>query len=64
MFFAAGMSEPLCSHACAIAFRKVCEDATEVMHEPASLEMLMWIGEVSLYSVDCSFMLQYLLFVY
>lgn len=45
LFFAAGMSEPLCSHACATAFRKICEDATEVMHEPSSLEMLMWIGE-------------------
>ncbi|XP_071692502.1 transportin MOS14-like isoform X2 [Rutidosis leptorrhynchoides] len=45
IFLAAGMSEPLCSHACATAFRKVCEDATNIMHEPASLEMLMWIGE-------------------
>ncbi|CAH1414880.1 unnamed protein product [Lactuca virosa] len=45
LFFAAGMSEPLCSHACATAFRKLCEDATAVMHRPSSLEMLMWIGE-------------------
>ncbi|KAL7611211.1 hypothetical protein Lser_V15G13410 [Lactuca serriola] len=45
LFFAAGMSEPLCSHACATAFRKFCEDATAVMHKPSSLEMLMWIGE-------------------
>ncbi|KAM0058466.1 putative importin-beta domain, armadillo-like helical, exportin-1/Importin-beta [Helianthus debilis subsp. tardiflorus] len=45
LFFAAGMSEPLCSHACAIAFRKFCEDATAVMHKPSSLEMLMWITE-------------------
>ncbi|KAL4567970.1 hypothetical protein LXL04_023567 [Taraxacum kok-saghyz] len=45
LFIAAGMSEPLCSHACATAFRKLCEDSTTVMHNPASLEMLMWIGE-------------------
>lgn len=45
LFFAAGMAEPLCSHACATAFRKFCEDATAVMHKPSSLEMLMWIGE-------------------
>lgn len=41
------MSEPLCSHACATAFRKFCEDATAVLHKPSSLEMLMWITEVS-----------------
>ncbi|KAI7754126.1 hypothetical protein M8C21_014870, partial [Ambrosia artemisiifolia] len=40
-----GMSEPSCSHACATAFRKFCEDATAVMHKPSSLEMLMWIAE-------------------
>ncbi|XP_076939623.1 transportin MOS14-like [Bidens hawaiensis] len=45
LFFAAGMSEPLCSHACATAFRKFCEDATAVLHKPSSLEMLMWITE-------------------
>lgn len=45
LFFAAGMSEPLCSHASATAFRKFCEDSTSVMHKPSSLEMLMWIIE-------------------
>lgn len=45
LFFAAGMSEPLCSHASATAFRKFCEDSSAVMHKPSSLEMLMWIGE-------------------
>ncbi|KAL8196356.1 hypothetical protein R6Q57_024651 [Mikania cordata] len=45
IFFAAGMSESLCSHACATAFRKFCEDAVAVMHKPSSLEMLMWIAE-------------------
>ncbi|XP_076893088.1 transportin MOS14-like [Bidens hawaiensis] len=45
LFFAAGMSEPLCSHACATAFRKFCEDATAVLHKSSSLEMLMWITE-------------------
>lgn len=45
LFFAAGMSEPSCSHASATAFKKLCEDATAVMHKPSSLEMLMWIGE-------------------
>nr|XP_043606998.1 transportin MOS14 isoform X2 [Erigeron canadensis] len=45
LFFSAGLSEPLCTHACATAFRKFCEDATAVMHKPASLEMLMWITE-------------------
>ncbi|KAK9052298.1 hypothetical protein SSX86_028927 [Deinandra increscens subsp. villosa] len=45
IFFGAGMSEPLSSHACATAFRKFCEDAIAVMHKPSSLEMLMCIAE-------------------
>ncbi|KAK3009097.1 hypothetical protein RJ639_015257 [Escallonia herrerae] len=45
LFFAAGISEPLCSGACASAFRKFCEDATAVMHGSSNLEILIWIGE-------------------
>ncbi|KAK2968841.1 hypothetical protein RJ640_028234 [Escallonia rubra] len=45
LFFAAGISEPLCSGACASALRKFCEDATAVMHGSSNLEILIWIGE-------------------
>ncbi|KAK3013716.1 hypothetical protein RJ639_008424 [Escallonia herrerae] len=45
LFFAAGISEPLCSGACASALRKFCEDATTVMHGSSNLEILIWIGE-------------------
>lgn len=47
LFLAAGISEPLSSSSCASALRKVCEDASAVMHEPSNLEILMWIGEVN-----------------
>lgn len=45
LFLATGISEPLSSNACASAFRKICEDASAVIYEPANLEILMWIGE-------------------
>ncbi|KAK4602793.1 hypothetical protein RGQ29_011695 [Quercus rubra] len=45
LFLATGISEPLSSNACASALRKICEDASAVIYEPASLEILMWIGE-------------------
>ncbi|KAM7512663.1 hypothetical protein LguiB_011538 [Lonicera macranthoides] len=45
IFLAAGISEPVCSNACASALRKFCEDATAVMCEPSNLEILIWIGE-------------------
>lgn len=45
LFLAAGIVEPLCSHACASALRKFCEDASAVIYEPSNLEILMWIGE-------------------
>ncbi|KAG6660061.1 transportin MOS14 [Carya illinoinensis] len=45
LFLASGISEPLSSNACASALRKVCEDASAVIFEPANLEILMWIGE-------------------
>lgn len=47
LFLASGISEPLSSNACASALRKVCEDASAVIFEPANLEILMWIGEVN-----------------
>ncbi|XP_058004668.1 transportin MOS14 isoform X3 [Hevea brasiliensis] len=40
-----GISEPQSSNACASALRKFCEDASAVICEPSSLEILMWIGE-------------------
>ncbi|XP_058004671.1 transportin MOS14 isoform X7 [Hevea brasiliensis] len=41
-----GISEPQSSNACASALRKFCEDASAVICEPSSLEILMWIGEI------------------
>ncbi|XP_059294401.1 transportin MOS14 isoform X3 [Lycium ferocissimum] len=45
LFLATGISEPLCSAACASALLKLCEDATAPMYEHSSLEILLWIGE-------------------
>ncbi|OVA17318.1 Exportin-1/Importin-beta-like [Macleaya cordata] len=45
LFFAAGIREPMSSNACASALRKLCEDASSVIHEPSDLEILIWIGE-------------------
>ena len=47
LFLAGGISEPICSHACASALRKICEDAPAVVHETCNLDILMRIGEVS-----------------
>ncbi|KAL6508123.1 hypothetical protein OROHE_021665 [Orobanche hederae] len=46
LFFGAGIPQPFCSSACAYAFRKLCEEAAVMMHEPSNLEILIWIGEV------------------
>ncbi|KAI3916887.1 hypothetical protein MKW98_014348 [Papaver atlanticum] len=45
LFFAAGIREQVTSNACASALRKLCEDASSVIHEPSDLEILIWIGE-------------------
>ncbi|CAK9166201.1 unnamed protein product [Ilex paraguariensis] len=45
LFLASGISESLCSNACATSLRKFCEDSTAVMSEPSNLEVLIWIGE-------------------
>ncbi|GAB4848593.1 hypothetical protein Ancab_003300 [Ancistrocladus abbreviatus] len=45
LFLAAGISRPSCSSACASALRKICEDASAIVFEPANLEILIWIGE-------------------
>jgi transportin-3 len=45
LFLAGGISEPICSHACASALRKICEDAPAVIQETSNLDILMWIGE-------------------
>ncbi|KAI3457764.1 hypothetical protein Pfo_014427 [Paulownia fortunei] len=45
LFFGTGIPQPFCSSACAFAFRKFCEEAAALMHEPSNLEILMWIGE-------------------
>ncbi|XP_043724641.1 importin-13 isoform X3 [Telopea speciosissima] len=45
LFLAAGIREPTASNACATALRKICEDASGVIHEPSNLEILIWIGE-------------------
>lgn len=45
LFLATGISEPLCSTACASALLKLCEDAATPMYEHSSLEILLWIGE-------------------
>lgn len=60
LFFATGLSEPVSLNACACALRKVCEDASSVIYEPSNLEILMWIGEVTLvfFNVLCIQMFQ------
>ncbi|KAL0732764.1 hypothetical protein Bca4012_008973 [Brassica carinata] len=45
LFLAGGISEPICTHACASALRKICEDAPAVIQETSNLDILMWIGE-------------------
>ncbi|XP_010476273.1 PREDICTED: importin-13-like isoform X1 [Camelina sativa] len=45
LFLAGGISEPICSHACASALRKICEDAPAVIQETSNLDILMRIGE-------------------
>ncbi|KAG2268054.1 hypothetical protein Bca52824_062609 [Brassica carinata] len=45
LFLAGGISEPICSHACASALRKICEDAPAVIQEASNLDILMRIGE-------------------
>ncbi|XP_058092775.1 transportin MOS14 isoform X3 [Magnolia sinica] len=45
LFFASGITEPLCANACASALRKLCEDASTAIHEASNLEILIWIGE-------------------
>ncbi|CAA2985061.1 transportin MOS14 isoform X1 [Olea europaea subsp. europaea] len=45
LFLANGISEPVCSNACAYAFRKLCEEAAAMLCEPSNLEILIWIGE-------------------
>uniref|UniRef100_A0A0A0L6T7 Exportin-1/Importin-beta-like domain-containing protein n=1 Tax=Cucumis sativus TaxID=3659 RepID=A0A0A0L6T7_CUCSA len=45
LFLATGITESVCSHACAFALRKICEDATAVIFELPNLEILIWIGE-------------------
>lgn len=45
LFLANGISEPVCSNACACAFRKLCEEAAAMLCEPSNLEILIWIGE-------------------
>ncbi|KAI8030116.1 hypothetical protein LOK49_LG01G00001 [Camellia lanceoleosa] len=50
LFLAAGISEPLSSNACASTLRKFCEDASALMCEPSNLEILIWIGEVFMFT--------------
>ncbi|KAL0331801.1 UNVERIFIED_CONTAM: hypothetical protein Scaly_2081600 [Sesamum calycinum] len=45
LFLGSGIRQPFCSSACAFAFRKLCEEAAMMMHEPSNLEILIWIGE-------------------
>ncbi|KAH0921341.1 hypothetical protein HID58_021359, partial [Brassica napus] len=45
LFLAGGISEPICSHACASALLKICEDAPAVIQEASNLDILMRIGE-------------------
>ncbi|PKA56913.1 hypothetical protein AXF42_Ash002216 [Apostasia shenzhenica] len=45
LFCASGMKELRSSASCSLALRKLCEDASILIHEPQSLEILIWIGE-------------------
>ncbi|KAF3583689.1 hypothetical protein F2Q69_00026468 [Brassica cretica] len=46
LFLAGVISEPICSHACASALRKICEDPPAVVQETSKLDILMRIGEL------------------
>ncbi|XP_051140247.1 transportin MOS14 isoform X2 [Andrographis paniculata] len=45
LFLGSGISQPFCSSACALAFRKFCEEAAAMVNEPSTLEILIWIAE-------------------
>lgn len=45
LFCASGIAESISSNACSSALRKLCEDASTVIHEAQNLEILIWIGE-------------------
>ncbi|KAL9162788.1 hypothetical protein ABFS82_06G000700 [Erythranthe guttata] len=45
LFFGTGIRQPFCSSACAVAFRKFCEEAAEILHGLSNLEILIWMGE-------------------
>lgn len=45
LFCASGITESVSSNACSSALRKICEDASSVVHEPQNLEILIWLGE-------------------
>lgn len=45
LFCASGIKESVSSNACSSALRKLCEDASMVIHDPQNLEILIWIGE-------------------
>ncbi|KAG9450046.1 hypothetical protein H6P81_010011 [Aristolochia fimbriata] len=45
LFLASGITQPLCACSCSSALRKLCEDASSIIHESSNLEILIWIGE-------------------
>ncbi|CAN0876030.1 Transportin MOS14 [Linum grandiflorum] len=53
LFLAAGISENHSSTACASALRKFCEECSAVIYDPANLEILLWVGEVKGYVMQC-----------
>ncbi|XP_068665296.1 transportin MOS14 isoform X2 [Aristolochia californica] len=45
LFLASGITQPMCACCCSSALRKLCEDASVMVHEASNLEILIWIGE-------------------
>ncbi|XP_020245625.1 LOW QUALITY PROTEIN: importin-13 [Asparagus officinalis] len=45
LFCASGIEVSVSSNACSSTLRKLCEDASTLIHDPQNLEILIWIGE-------------------
>ncbi|XP_029122255.1 uncharacterized protein [Elaeis guineensis] len=45
LFCASGITDSISSSACSSALRKLCEDASSVIHEAQNMEILIWLGE-------------------
>ncbi|XP_026666278.2 transportin-3 isoform X4 [Phoenix dactylifera] len=45
LFCASGITDSISSNSCSSALRKLCEEASSVIHEAQNMEILIWLGE-------------------